>query len=371
MELRTSRPAGRHVPAADSAHAATRAALAAWHISESDFPYHGSSRDKLRFLLRYALLAPSPYNTQPWLFRIEGERLEVLSDRRRLLPRADPRQRQHLMSCGGLLAALRIAARHFGYDLSVAVFASPSAVAAVELAPASEHHAAERSLFLTLPKRRGHVASFDPGVPSAALLDSLAAHAREAQVELRYASTPPVIDALRAIAAEAQARRLADPDFRAELEQWLRPAGGTRCDGMPHEPGTDPVPGLGAPEWADPAELSAWARRFGARSQARAVNCPLLAVLATASDTPQDWLAAGAIILRLELLARASGVWLVEFPDAIELPGPRGRVAQSADVQGHPQALLGLGYGAEVPPLPRRPLDELLLPDQSPVFPMH
>jgi hypothetical protein len=359
------------VPAAGPAQAATRAALAAWHISESDFPYAGTSRDKLRFLLRYALLAPSPYNTQPWLFRIEGERLEVLSDRRRLLPRADPRQRQHLMSCGGLLAALRIAARHFGYDLSVDASASPDAVVAVELAPASEHDAAERSLFLTLPKRRRHVASFDPGVPSAPLLDSLAVHASRARAELRYAPAPEGRDALRAIAGQAQGRRLADPAFRAELEQWLRPAGGARSDGIPHDPGTEPAPGLGAPEWADPAELSAWARRFGTLAQARAANCPVLAVLATPSDTLQDWLAAGAIVLKIELLARASGVWLVEFPDAIELPEPRARIAQIANANGQPQALLGLGYGAEVPPLPRRPLDELLLPDQSPVFPMH
>ena len=75
MELRTGRPAGRRVPADDATHAAARPALAGWYISESDFPYDGSARDKLRFLLRYALLAPSPYNTQPWLFRIEGERL--------------------------------------------------------------------------------------------------------------------------------------------------------------------------------------------------------------------------------------------------------------------------------------------------------
>jgi len=371
MELRTSRPAGRRVPAGDSAHAATRAALAAWHISESDFPYHGTARDKLRFLLRYALLAPSPYNTQPWLFRIEGERLEVLSDRRRLLSRADPRQRQHLMSCGGLLAALRIAARHFGYDLSEGASASPEAVAALELVPAADRVARERSLFLTLPKRRRHIASFDPGVPSAPLLDSLVAQAREAHAELCYAGAPEGRDALRTIAAQAQARRLADSAFRAELEQWLRPAGGSRRDGMPHEPGPDTAPALGAPEWADPAELSTWAGRFGSLAQARVANCPLLAVLATPSDAPQDWLAAGALVLQLELLARASGVWLVEFPDPIELPDSRARIAQTANVIGHPQALLGLGYGAEVPPLPRRPLDELLLPDQSPVFPMH
>jgi nitroreductase len=371
MELRTTRPMGRRGPADEAGRGAPRAPLAAWQISEFDFPYHGTARDKLRFLLRYALLAPSPYNTQPWLFRIEGDRLELLSDSRRLLPLADPRQRQHFMSCGGLLAALRIAARHFGYDLNAQAPTSPDAVAAVTLVPGADRIAGERSLFLTLPKRRRHVAGFDPGVPSAPLLDSLAVRAQDAGAELRYAFAPDGKDMLRAIAMQAQARRLADGAFRAELEQWLRPAGGSRLDGMPHEPGPGTGPALGAPEWADPAELSTWARRFGSLAQARVANCPVLAVLATPCDTQQDWLAAGALVLQLELLARASGVWLVEFPDAIELPECRARVAQTANAAGHPQVLLGLGYGAEVPPLPRRPLEDVLLPDQSPVFPMH
>ena len=37
----------------------------AWNVSENKFPKEGSNVDKLRFFLKYAILAPSSHNTQP------------------------------------------------------------------------------------------------------------------------------------------------------------------------------------------------------------------------------------------------------------------------------------------------------------------
>jgi nitroreductase len=44
--------------------------LEAWEVMESDFPEEDSLQDKLKFLLRYAILAPSGPNSQPWNFAI-------------------------------------------------------------------------------------------------------------------------------------------------------------------------------------------------------------------------------------------------------------------------------------------------------------
>jgi nitroreductase len=42
-----------------------------WHNLETKFPEQSSPAEKLKFLLQYAVLAPSSHNTQPWLFRIQ------------------------------------------------------------------------------------------------------------------------------------------------------------------------------------------------------------------------------------------------------------------------------------------------------------
>src|SRR5690606_3392640 len=52
-------------------------AFAPWAIDPSEFPEGGSVGEQLAFLLRYAVLAPSTHNTQPWRFRVDGPELEV------------------------------------------------------------------------------------------------------------------------------------------------------------------------------------------------------------------------------------------------------------------------------------------------------
>jgi hypothetical protein len=43
-----------------------KASTEAWDVRESDFPINGSDEEKLKFLLSYAILAPSSHNSQPW-----------------------------------------------------------------------------------------------------------------------------------------------------------------------------------------------------------------------------------------------------------------------------------------------------------------
>src|ERR687891_523520 len=69
--------------------------LEAWNVRENDFPKDGSLSEKMNFLLRYAILAPSGHNTQPWLFKIVGNNtIEIYADRSRALPLVDPDDRE-------------------------------------------------------------------------------------------------------------------------------------------------------------------------------------------------------------------------------------------------------------------------------------
>ena len=64
--------------------------LAAWNVKASEFPATGKTLEKVRYALRYAILAPSSHNTQPWHFVINGDELLVCADRTRSLPNIDP-----------------------------------------------------------------------------------------------------------------------------------------------------------------------------------------------------------------------------------------------------------------------------------------
>lgn len=96
-----------------------KGSLDAWSVKESDFPDNGSSEDQATFLLNYAVLAPSIYNTQPWSFNVSGNEILIFADESRWLDIADSNKREMYISIGGALENLIIAADHFGYNTTV------------------------------------------------------------------------------------------------------------------------------------------------------------------------------------------------------------------------------------------------------------
>ena len=74
--------------------------LQPWRINADGFPASGFATDRLEYLLGYAILAPSPHNSQPWLFRLNTSDVEIFADRRRALPVTDPHGRELRLACG-------------------------------------------------------------------------------------------------------------------------------------------------------------------------------------------------------------------------------------------------------------------------------
>lgn len=68
----------------------SRPVTESWQVDPAGFPADGGSEDQLRFALRYAVLAPSGHNTQPWRFHVDGDSVEVHADRMRALSVVDP-----------------------------------------------------------------------------------------------------------------------------------------------------------------------------------------------------------------------------------------------------------------------------------------
>src|SRR5574341_1857496 len=90
-----------------------------WQIDEQDFPVKRSPTEKLKFLLRYAILASSVYNTQPWKFAAGKDEIRLFADSSRWMRVSDPDQRELLISTGCALENLLIAAEHFGHSHKV------------------------------------------------------------------------------------------------------------------------------------------------------------------------------------------------------------------------------------------------------------
>jgi nitroreductase len=79
----------------------------AWNVGARDFPADRDLEEQTRGLIPWAILAPSSHNTQPWLFRVQDNVIDLRADRTRGLPVVDPLDRELMMSCGAALLSTR------------------------------------------------------------------------------------------------------------------------------------------------------------------------------------------------------------------------------------------------------------------------
>lgn len=328
----------------------------AWTVEENAFPRDGSDAEKLRFLLNYAVLAPSSHNAQPWRFLCSENEVALYADRTRALHATDPLDRELTMSCGAALFLLRIAIRHFGHTDEVVTLPDPEQpdlMARIRLGNARLPSEEEESLFAAIRKRHTNRHGFStlPVVPG--LVEGWQLAARTEGVSLEAVQDPTVQEALADLIAEADRDQLADPAFRRELARWIR--NGEEGDGIPAE-------ALGMPgliSYATPflVRMFDTGPLVAAHDHQLTEGAPTLVVFVTDADTPRQWLQTGQALARFLLLATVNGVSASFLNAPIEISHLRERVRDVLHIDGYPQLLLRAGYGPEVTPTPRRPLE--------------
>lgn len=336
-----------------------------WDISEGNFPRTGTNAAKLRFLLGYATLAPSSHNSQPWKFRIEEDAVEIFADRTRALPVVDPDDRELSISCGAALYCLQLAARHFGWDPEIILqpdHRSPDLLARLELKGSKYPSPAEDSLFHSITKRRTTRLAYDRRIPPVALLDSIEATASGYRVWPRIIEDDTEKRAIAKLIAKADRMQMAAKSFRRELAAWIHPARSASGDGMPGY-------AFGMPSVLDFAStgFAAVVRTFdmgdgmAAKDERLALSSPVLLTLGTEDDTPTAWLRTGMALAEILLLACAEGVTASYLNQPCEIAELRSAVADALGYSGLPQLILRMGYSTEVPPTPRRRVDDVLV----------
>lgn len=332
-----------------------------WAIAEADFPASGTAAERLTFLLGYAVLAPSTHNSQPWRFRLRGDRVDLVADRTRALAVSDPEDRELTLSCGCALYQLRVAIRRFGCRGEVTTWPDPTdpdLFARVGLGEPGEATAEELAEFGAILRRRTHRGAFDARAVAPDVLTELRVLAAEEGAWLHLVEAPAERAALADLINEADARQGSDPSFRRELAAWLHPSRRASGDGIPdHALGVDDLK-----FYRGPLVVRTFDRGDGEAARDRQVTegSPVLAVLGTDHDTPPAWLKAGQALGRLLLRARSLGLFSSYLNQPVEVPEVRGKLPDVLGRDGKPQLVLRFGYAAEPAPSPRRPVESVL-----------
>jgi nitroreductase len=323
-----------------------------WEVARAE-PATDSPAELLRWAVSYAVLAPSGHNTQPWRFRIADDAVELYADRTRALPVVDPEDRELTIACGAALLHLRLALEHLGVRPEVVLVPDGEEADLLAIVRLGAHFPSppeDDDLFAAIPRRRTNRQPYEERPLPAGLLPvlSAAAAAEGAWLTSVEGAARRVVSDL---VVEGDRIQWADKRFRRELASWLHPS--RRGDGMHafNRYGLGPVAVRGLNLGKD----------MGRKDHELAEAAPLLAVLGTDADTPEDWLRAGQALARLLLRARIDGVDAAYLNQPVQVEELRPRLASAIGATGFPQLLLRLGYGPEVEAAPRRPVDEVII----------
>ncbi len=335
----------------------------AWSVSEHEFPHEGSTQDKLVFCIRYALLAPSIYNTQPWQFEVKGAECRLYADRRYALAVIDPDDRSLIIACSAALFNLRMAIRYFGYSEDVSFIPdveNEDLLATVKFGEKIESENDEdrdQDIFKVVTAfEKNHGAFLNKAVSQEDIDDFKTACSAEGA--WLYVCDQNEKNRVINMVAEADRIQSMTKNFRRELCLWTDKRRVESNDGMPNY-------GM---------EFSAMMNQFTPHILRRfagpdkeavtdsgfAENVPLLAILGTVSGGAVERMMTGQALMRLCLLAQSKGLSISTLNQVCEVPEMRLRLHDEINQQGRAHIILRLGYGGKIKHTARRPLESVL-----------
>jgi nitroreductase len=293
-----------------------------------------AERPSLESLVDYARLAPSFRNTQPWLFAVRGNEVQLFVDRSRWLRATDPDQRELYLSAGCALENLLVAAAHHGYKASVSYVEeerTDGLAAVVRFEPGGRAEDRRVPLFGAIGKRQTNRRPYHRRPLGRDVMAGLYAAVYDEGVQLWLltdAETPGRVGRLLDFAERAQ---YADPGYRRELAEsigrgvfghgWLEAAAGRLV--VKH------------------VDVGGAAAR---KAVARLRSAPVLGVLTSRADDRAVQVRAGQAFERVALTATRKGVALQPLSALMESPMTRAAVAGLLPEEVYPQHVFRLGY---------------------------
>jgi hypothetical protein len=329
-----------------------------------DFPASGSLDDQFRFLLRYAVLAPSSHNSQPWHCALTDAGISVYADYTRRLPVADPGNRELLMSIGAFLMNLRIAAARFGFASRVDYNFSGDSERPIAFVQLSPRAPAERiashltPLFPAITQRHTNRQPFLLTRIPRVVTTELQSLGRASDVQIALSTDGALNMKVAALVAAADRQRHASADYRRELAEWVRPNWTHKRDGI-----TGAAFGISGVA----STLGPWVTRTfdmgqtqAARDKNLCAQAPLLVVI-HGEDTLPELLEAGEVLERVWLTLVREGLTVSFFNILLGVPDLRLQLRSLLGLSTWPQLLLRVGYTLTGSvQSPRRTVQEIL-----------
>jgi nitroreductase len=338
-------------------------------------------------LVQAAILAASPHNTQPWLFKVANSSITLHIDTQRNVGALDPYLREEHIGIGCALENLVLAASANGYATSVTlqpgklepIPAGPDArlLARVDLASGKRD---ETELYDAIPLRHTNRGAYDPHKPIPTdFLEALGRLAGDdADAKLFLFTAEDDRKKIAAVSSAANTEIYSDPEVQSGSAHWVRmkwSAVQEHRDGLTIDAVGLPPIANAVVKMMSPRMLQ-WAGTHSEKNHYLnlMLSAPLIGFIAVRDRYEQEQcLRAGRIWQRAHLLATARGlaarpcnevVEMVDHERALGRPASRAALLNeiTGDSMWQPTFVFYMGYPTLLAHAsPRRPVQAVLV----------
>lgn len=343
----------------------------AWDLDLLEIFELRTIEDKIRFLVKLAVLAPSSHNSQPWEFEQSGRFLIARLAPERLLSVSDPTGRQAYISLGCALENILVGAE--ACDLAVSSEYLDDVVR-FEFLEMSQLDAQHRKIYQNYESYRYHLCAdirwraTDRGkykdiMPNEGMTYHLMNSSFRYGVRLNYVVGRRKYR-MADVVVRAMGEAMANSDFRDELSKYVISNISKSKTGMPgFSLGMPTLVSLVAPKMLKHFNLSKLSRK-----QDLALlrdHTPVFAVISTLDDNPPSWIRAGKFCQRVSLEAVQAGLKTSIMAAAVEVGDYYKELQAILQIKTRPQVFMRLGY-SDNPVLhsPRLSAEEVLKGDK-------
>jgi hypothetical protein len=338
-------------------------------------------------LVRAAILAASPHNTQPWLFKVTNSSIELYIDTKRNVGALDPYLREEHIGMGCALENLMLAAAASGYQATLTLLpgklgpipAEPKQelLAHVDLAAGNRE---ESELYDSIPRRHTNRSAYSPEKPiPPQFVDTLSRlTSNEPSVKIFLFTEEAERKRIVEISSAANDEIYSDPEVKRGSERWIRihrSSVQTFRDGL-----TIDAAGLPPIATGIAKIMPSWMLRWAASRSPKngysnlMLSAPLIGIIAVPDRYDrEDCLRAGRIWQRAHLLATARDLGGRPCNEAVEMIDHEkalGKQARRAGLLGdvigdaawQPTFVFYMGYPTwTARASPRRPIESVVL----------
>jgi len=344
----------------------------AWNVDEKQFYKLPEMEARLKFLLRYAILAPSSHNTQPWKFHVADDYIDIYADLSRKLAHSDPSGRMLYTALGCVLENIKITASYF--DLSFRIeynselkISLPEHILRIHFSDMELGDADEvRRLFPFISQRASCRGKYKSDAISANILRWFENFSDVQSLELCIITDKNVISEIAPSVGRAMKAKMSIDAFRDELARWLRTNLTLKRDGMPGSGhGMSLALSLIAPFVLRYKDVSDFEQ---SKAVKRVNNFPAICVISSEDDSALSWIKSGELLERLLLGICANKMSASIMAAPIEVKSEREKLREIIGAQNKearslfPQVFIGFGFSAKTSPhSPRKKPEQVFI----------